>query len=187
MLFTCVAAFRIVNLIRSWCPFSHSVLHVSQQWISRVCIRSACNDFSMTMKLVNWLPADTFSQECMNCPLPNFPVYMYKTVSIWLQPFATLAFVVAITYDSPFYSHCFSVIWTKTEGAIFHTILHAHLLTDTALFVFRLLLLSAKLLVVFPSEAPNHHMPIFASEKLKLLCPYWERSIIDIVNFIWNM
>lgn len=30
-------------------------------------------------------------------------------------------------------------------------------------------------------------MLIFASEKLKPLCPYWERSIIDIVNFIWNM
>lgn len=54
-------------------------------------------------------------------------------------------------------------------------------------FVIRLLLLSAKLLVVFPSEAPNHHMLIFASERLKPLCPYWKRCIIGIVNFIWNV
>lgn len=166
----------------------NSLFHIVFVILSFMCDSSVCvsSEWRMFVMFFQWLwnlLVDTYSLqilfrkrvESLNClhlttAICHFGIYCSNC--IWLSVFIPIAFQSSGQRQK---EHFFIPFCMPTYS-----------LTE-ALFVIRLLLLSAKLLVVFPSEAPNHHMLVFASEKLKPLCPYWERSIIDIVNFIWNM
>lgn len=92
----------------------------------------------------------------MNCPLLNFLIYIYKTGSIWQQPFATLAFVAAITYDCAFFFPvAFQSSGQRQKEPFFMTFCTATYSLTEPLFVISRLLLSAKLLVVFSPSALN--------------------------------
>lgn len=111
-------------------------------------------------------PTNPVWRYSMNRPLPNFPLNLTTAnchFGICCSNYIWLLFFLD--------SHCFSVIWTKTERAFFsyRSAMPTYSLTE-ALFVIRLLLLSAKITGCFFSPS-NHHMSLFASEKLKPLCP----------------
>lgn len=112
------------------------------------------------------------------CPLPDFPVYIYKTVSFWQQPFATLAFVAAIRRDSPFYSPSFSVIWTKTEGAIPHSVPGAHSLTDRDAVCSSTTITACQITGCFSFRSSK---PSYAP-----VCPWEAESVLSVLGEIHN-
>lgn len=108
----------------------------------------------------------------------NSPVYIFKTVSpfdnshlpLWhlsQQLHMTLNFIPAAFQSSG---------QRQTEQFLIAFSMPTYSLTE-ALFVIRLLLLSAKLLVVFPSEAADYHMLYMCQwETENRFCPYTGRD-----------